>query len=321
MLKILYLGSGDIGLPTLEFLARHPQHRLIGVVTQPDRPSGRHQMLTPPAVKALAQKLAPDVPILQPERIRRPEAVEALRALAPDVIVVFAYGQILPKAVLDLPRLACWNIHASLLPRWRGAAPIQAAIAAGDLETGLTLIWMNEGLDTGDMLLKKTVPLTPDTTAGNLHDLLATLAPTTLDTAFQLLEAGHASREPQDNALATLAPKLDRESGRIDWARDAESIVRHIRAMNPWPCAFTTLAENTEPARRLKIFAAAAAVSQNPGAGSRAGEVSVIDCNRLLVNSGDRRAVELLEVQLEGKKRLAAAEFLRGHPQLAGVVL
>ncbi len=320
MLKILYLGSGGIGLPTLEFLARHPRYQLAGVVTQPDRPTGRHQTLTPPAVKALAQTLAPGVPILQPEKIRRPEAVEALRALAPDVIVVFAYGQILPKAVLELPRLACWNIHASLLPRWRGAAPIQAAIAAGDSETGLTLIWMNEGLDTGDVLLNKSLPLTPDTTAGSLHDTLAALAPAALEEALILLEAGRASRVPQDDALATLAPKLARDSGRIDWTHDAAAIERHIRAMNPWPCAFTTAPEtkNKEPARRWKIFSAAVASESAPA--RRPGEVFV-QGGQLFVATGDNGLVELRELQLEGKKRLPAAEFLRGVSLAPGAVL
>ncbi len=329
MLKILYLGSGEIGLPTLEFLARHSRHTLVGVVTQPDRPAGRHQVLTPPAVKRLAQTLAPGVPILQPEKIRRPEAIEALRALAPDVIVVFAYGQILPRAVLDLPRLACWNIHASLLPRWRGAAPIQAAIAAGDAETGLTVIWMNAGLDTGDILLQKPVPLAPDTTGGSLHDLFAALAPPALEEALALLEAGNAPRVPQDDALATLAPKLERASGRIDWTGTAAAIVRHVRAMNPWPGAFTTApaaaggpeaATDSAGSRRWKIFAATV-LPRTFLPAAAPGTATIVDGHRLAVAAGDGHFVELHELQLEGKKRLPAADFLRGVSVAPGTVL
>ena len=260
-MKLVYLGSGDIGLPTLRALLAS-RHELLAVVTQPDRPVGRHQILTAGPIKALA--LAADIPVLQPERIRRPEAVEAMRALGADVFVVFAYGQILPKSVLDAPRVACLNLHASLLPRHRGAAPIQAAILAGDAESGLTVMYMDEGLDTGDALLERRFPLAPDETGGSLHDRLAELAPGALAEALDALAAGTAPRRPQDPALATHAPKLGRQSGRIDWTRDAVSLARLVRAMNPWPGAFTTLPVDGR-ALGLKIHDAVADAA--PGTG------------------------------------------------------
>ncbi|MBV9659044.1 MAG: methionyl-tRNA formyltransferase [Verrucomicrobia bacterium] len=323
-LRVVYLGSGDIGLPTLKWLARSaPQTQVVGVVTQPDRPAGRHQTLTPPAVKILAQRLLPGVPILQPERLRRPEAVESLRALAPDVLVVFAYGQILPKTVLALPRIpgACLNIHASLLPRWRGAAPIQAALLAGDTESGLTIMWMDAGLDTGDILLARPLPLGPDETAGTLHDRLAALAPAALAEALALVAAGRAPRTPQDAARATHAPKLDRRSGLLDWAReDAATLARRVRALHPWPGAFTTLPGGT--GETLKIYPPATALAAAERKGEP-GEVLIADPREgiLQVAAAGGSALRLHEVQLAGKRRLSAAEFLRGHPLTPGSVL
>ena len=225
-LKLVYLGSGDIGLPTLRALLAS-RHELLAVVTQPDRPVGRHQMLTAGPIKALA--LAAGVPVLQPERIRRPEAVETMRALGADVFVVFAYGQILPRAVLDAPREACLNLHASLLPRHRGAAPIQAAVLAGDAESGLTVMYMDEGLDTGDALLEKRFGLSPDETGGSLHDRLAEIAPDALFEALDLLASGNAPRRPQDPTLATPRPQArpperpDRLDARRRVSRSARS--------------------------------------------------------------------------------------------------
>ena len=308
-MRIVYLGSGDIGLPTLLALhAAHQEgrHELLAVVTQPDRPVGRRLTLTPGPVKTFA--LAAGVPVFQPERVRRPEAVAALRALAADVFVVFAYGQILPQAVLDLPRVACLNLHASLLPRHRGAAPIHAAVLAGDRESGLTVMYMDAGLDTGDALLERRVWLRRRETAGTLHDRLAALSAGPLFEALDLLAAGRAPRQPQDPALATYAPKLERGSGRIDWTQDHGTLDRFVRGMHPWPGAFTTLAGPAGPLT-LKVHAALPVrrCRGEPGQvvpGSRRG---------LLVAAGGGGLL-LREVQLEGKRRLAAAEFLRGHP-------
>ena len=317
-MKLVYLGSGDIGLPTLRALlaARAAgRHELLAVVTQPDRPVGRHLTLTPGPIKTLA--LAAGLPVLQPERIRRPETVDALRALGADVFVVFAYGQILPKSVLDAPRVACLNLHASLLPRHRGAAPLQAAILAGDAESGLTVMHMDEGLDTGDILLETRFALSPQETGGSLHDRLAALAPAALLDALDRLAAGTAPRRPQDASLATHAPKLDRQSGRIDWTRDAVALARLVRAMNPWPGAFTTLPVD---GRMLTLKIHEAAAVEN-GTGRAPGEVVRADGLGVLVAAGGGSGLLLREVQLEGRKRLSADAFLRGHPLSVGAQL
>ncbi len=320
-MRIVYLGSGDIGLPTLRALldARAAgKHELLAVVTQPDRPAGRGQAVRPGPVKALA--LEAGVPVLQPERLRRPEAVEALRTLAADVFVVFAYGQILPPAVLALPRVACLNLHASLLPRHRGAAPIHAAVLAGDRESGLTVMYMDEGLDTGDVLLERRVRLRRRETAGSLHDRLAELAPGALFEALDLLAAGNAPRLPQDNALATYAPKLERQSGRIDWTlAAADGSTGWSRAMNPWPGAFTDAARrrrrtaaHVEGVQGVRLVAPDRRASRGRWCGRR---VSGWSWRR------GKGGLFLREVQLEGKRRMRAADFLRGHPLAVGLIL
>src|SRR5205807_55611 len=227
--------------------------------------------------------------------------IEEIRALAADVIVVVAYGQILPKEILDLPKIACLNLHASLLPRWRGASPVQAAIAAGDHETGMTVMYMNEGLDTGDILLQRKIEIAWNETGETLHDRLAQIAPEALRESLQLLAKGNAPRVPQENALATYAPKLNRDDGKIDWSESADKIERKIRAYDPWPGAFTKI-EN----RNLKIFAATIV-----DLGGKPGEILRRDKD-LIIAAGDR-ALSLTEVQLEGKRRMSAAEFLRGR--------
>ncbi len=314
-MRIVYLGSGEIGLPTLRALIDGP-HELLAVVTQPDRPAGRGQGVKPSLLKTLA--LEAGIPVLQPERLRRPEAVEALRALAADVFVVFAYGQILPPLVLALPRVACLNLHASLLPRHRGAAPIHAAVLAGDRESGLDVMYMDEGLDTGDVLLEKRVRLRRRETAGSLHDRLAAMAPEALSEALDLLAAGNAPRQPQDNSLATYAPKLERQSGLIDWAAAARAIERLVYGMNPWPGAFTFLpgADGGAP-RLLKVFGAFAWSRPSEG---RPGEVVKLTSFGPVVATGRGRIV-LTEVQLEGKRRMRAGDFLRGYPLGAATFL
>jgi len=187
-MRILFIGTGEIGLPTLRMLSNWREHKLVGVVTQPDKPAGRDQKLTSPSPKQAVQNLGLDLPVLQPDRIKTLESVNEIRALKPDVIVVMAYGQILPRGVLETPRVACLNLHASLLPRWRGAAPIQAAIAAGDRETGITVMYMDEGLDTGDILLQRRIAIASNETGGSLHDKLAQIAPEALAEAILLLD-------------------------------------------------------------------------------------------------------------------------------------
>src|SRR6266542_1696314 len=226
-MRIVFIGTGEIGVPTLQALLKS-EHEIVGVMTQPDKPVGRAQLVEPPPIKKVVA--ARKMPVLQPPRIKDPRAIEDIRALKPDVIVVMAYGQILPRGVLEIPKIACLNLHASLLPRWRGAAPIQAAIAAGDRETGITVMYMDEGLDTGDILLQRTIDILPGDTGGSLHDRLARVAPEALLEALQMLAKGNAPRIPQDNTLATYAPKLTRDDGKIDWSEPAEIIERKIRA-------------------------------------------------------------------------------------------
>src|SRR5437660_2630283 len=232
-MRIVFIGAGEIGVPTLQALMKS-EHDVVGIVTQPDKPAGRAQSVEPPSIKKALTSGAPHAspartgralpfPILQPARIKERQAIEEIRALKPDVIVVMAYGQILPRDVLDIPQIACLNLHASLLPRWRGAAPIQAAIAAGDRETGITVMYIDEGLDTGDILLQRTIDIVPADTGGSLHERLAKVAPEALLESLELLAKESAPRIPQDTSLATYAPKLKREDGKIDWTDPADA--------------------------------------------------------------------------------------------------
>ncbi|MDP9185855.1 MAG: methionyl-tRNA formyltransferase [Verrucomicrobiota bacterium] len=309
-MRIVFIGTGEIGVPTLRALQKS-EHELVGVVTQPDKPVGRAQKITaPPIKKALTGETPNARPVedsprrartLQPARIKDREVIDQISALAPDIIVVMAYGQILSRAVLEIPRIACLNLHASLLPRWRGAAPIQAAIAAGDRETGMTVMYMDEGLDTGDILLQRKIDISLSETGATLHDRLAQIAPKALLESLRLLAAGNAPRIPQGQTLATYAPKLNREAGRINWNETAKGIERKIRAYNPWPGAFTDFED-----RKLKIFSASVVdLPGTPGAILRKD-------NELVIATADH-ALSLGEVQLEGTRRMSAAEFLRGH--------
>ena len=297
-MRIVFIGTGEIGVPALRTLL-NSEHEVVAVVTQPDKRVGREQRIEPPPIKKESAKTR--IPILQPARIKDQQATEEIRDFAPDVVVVVAYGQILPRDVLEIPRLACLNLHASLLPRWRGAAPIQATIAAGDCETGITAMYMDEGLDTGDILLQRSVEILPNDTGGSLHDRLAQIAPEALLESLRLLSAGNAPRIAQDNARTTYAPKLKREHGLIDWSESAEAIERKIRAYNPWPGAFMKVDR-----QNLKIFSASVVdLNGQPG--------EVLRSDKDLVVATGKGALSLAEVQLEGKRRMSAAEFLRGH--------
>lgn len=295
-MRIIFIGTGEIGVPTLRALQKY-EHELVGVVTQPDKPVGREQKITTPPIKAALN--GTKISILQPAKIKDSQAIEQIRALAPDVIVVIAYGQILPRAVLEIPKIACLNLHASLLPRWRGAAPIQAAIAAGDRETGMTVMYMDEGLDTGDILLQRKIDVAPNETGDSLHDRLAEIAPEALLAALKLFP--NAPRVSQDKEFATYAPKLNRESGRINWNEPAEAIERKIRAYNPWPGAFSEFDD-----RKLKIFSASIVdLRGKPG--------EILRRETEFVIAAVDRALSLTEVQLEGRRRMSAPEFLRGQ--------
>jgi methionyl-tRNA formyltransferase len=302
-MRVAFIGTGEIGVPTLQALLSSNEHELVSVVTGPDKPVGREQRIEPSPIKAALT--GKKVPILQPARIKDCEAIEQIRQLHPDVIAVIAYGQILPREVLEIPRLACLNVHASLLPRWRGASPIQATIAAGDRETGVTIMYMDEGLDTGDILLQRKVHISPNENGKSLQDRLAQIAPDALLEALCLLDSGNAPRAQQDNARATCAPKLTREDGRIDWNEAAEVIERKIRAYNPWPGAFTVHQD-----RKLKIFSATVIDLRE-----RPGRFYMIE-GELAITTGNRGLL-LREVQLEGSKRMSASEFLRGQRWIA----
>ncbi len=309
-MRVVFIGTGDIGVPVLRWLFESQEHELVGVVTQPDKPVGREQRILPTPIKAALAGSA--VPILQPERIKRPEAIDAIRAWQPDVIVVMAYGQILPRALLEIPRVACLNLHASLLPKHRGAAPIQAAIRAGDSETGITVMYMDEGLDTGDLLLERRIPILPNETGGSSHDRLAEIAPAALEEALTQLAYGNAARAPQNNELATYAPKLEREHGQIDWSQSAAAIERTIRAFDPWPGTYMLVGEDSAPAKKLKIFGSTLGTQS----GLAPGQLMIADGGGLAIGAGDG-ALELGEVQLEGKKRMTAAALVRGHGWIA----
>jgi methionyl-tRNA formyltransferase len=297
-MRVLFIGTGEIGVPVLRCLLESPEHELIGVVTQPDKPVGRKQRIEAPPIKAALA--GNDVPVFQPKRIKSEEAVAEIQALGPDVIVVMAYGQILPRVVLEIPRIACLNLHASLLPQHRGAAPIQAAIVAGDRETGITVMYMDEGLDTGDVMLKTRLEIAPGETGGSLHDRLAQVAPDALREALAQLQAGTAPRIPQDSSRATYAPKLEREHGRIDWNEPAALIERKIRAFDPWPGAFMILRDEAGKERNLKIHRASLLPTDSS------------DPEKLVIGAKDG-GLRLEEVQLEGKRRMSALEFLRGY--------
>jgi methionyl-tRNA formyltransferase len=312
-MRIVFLGTGAIGVPSLKALAAGGAHEIQAVFTQPDRPAGREMKLRPPPVKVAAREL--DLPVFQPAKIRASDARADLAALAPEVIVVAAYGQILPKAVLSLPRLGCINVHASLLPRHRGAAPIQAAIVEGDNETGITIMQMDEGLDTGDILLKVATPIEPGETAGSLHDRLALLAPAALLECLDRIACGTASRERQDAELATYAPKLSREDGEIDWKRSAVEIERRIRAMTPWPGAYTSIL-----LRNAKVTLKVHRAELCEVDGGQAGTVVAAEDDGIVVAAGEGGIV-LKEVQIAGGKRLKVPDFLRGHPIPTGMQL
>ena len=307
--RILFMGTPSFAVPALEGLVKGGWP-VIGVVTQPDRPQGRGRTLAPPPVKVIAEGLS--LPVLQPEKVRHPDFLETFRKLAPDLVVVAAFGQILPGEIIHGPREGCINIHPSLLPKYRGAAPINRALIHGDEVTGVTIMRMDEGVDSGDILLQEETPIGPEETFGELHDRLAIMGADLLRMALAMLLSGTLLPRPQDHSLATAAPRIGREECRIDWNRDACQIVSLIRGLSPVPCACTFL-----DGKQIKIFAAAAEtapVTEAPG--TVVGETGGV----LRVAAG-KCYVLLKEVQLEGKKRMAVRDFLRGCPVATGRIL
>jgi methionyl-tRNA formyltransferase len=301
MLRTIFIATGDIAIPSFrDLLANGP--RPLALVTQPDKPVGRHQTLTPPAIKVEA--LVAGIPVFQPEKIG--EIAGELAALDPEVLVVMAYGQILRENILKLPSIAIINLHASLLPRFRGAACIQAAIDAGEVETGITAMHVVRELDAGDMILKKSIPIHPDETGGSLHDRLAELAPEVLGETLTRLAAGTAIREPQDPAASSYISKLEREDGLLDWSWDAAVLERRIRAYDPWPGTFTNVIKDGR-SQRVKIFPPTTVTDHCVAMG----KILSVD-GQCIVGCG-KGALSLSAVQPEGTRRMNAADYLRGH--------
>ena len=309
-LRIIFFGTADLACASLSALAASAVGDVVGVVTQPDRPKGRELRLTPSPVKALAQELK--LPVLQPERARDPQFIQTLAELRLDLIVVAAYGQILPPALLDLPRHGCLNVHTSLLPKYRGAAPIQWAILNGDCETGVTIMKMDPGLDTGDILTQHTTSIVPEDNAQTLHDRLARLGAELLIQTIPDFLAGKILPRPQPSESVSYARKITKEDGRLDWNRPARVLWNQVRAFTPWPGSFTFLPATTErPLLKIRQVEVVENASGQPG------EILRAERADLVVACGEQ-ALRLLVLQREGGRRLSAAEFLSGHPLQAG---
>ena len=305
-MRIVFMGTPDFAVPSLQALL-DAGHEVCAVYTQPDKPQGRKQILTAPPVKILAQQQG--IPVYQPQTLKDETEQARLRALAPEAIIVVAYGKLLPKAVLDIPPRGCINVHGSLLPRWRGAAPIQWAVIAGDEKAGVTTMQMAEGLDTGDMLLTYETAVGARETAGELFDRLAQAGANLLVETLEKLD--RITPRPQDDSQSCYAHMLDKAMAVIDWTKAAREIDCRVRGLNPWPVALTTLA-----GARLKIYAA------EPAEGSgKPGEVLESEPKKGLVVACGSGALALHEVQLVGGKRMQSADFLRGHAVPKGSIL
>jgi methionyl-tRNA formyltransferase len=313
MMRIIFMGSAEFACHSLERLLQSDACEVVAVVTQPDRPQGRNLAVAGCPVKQYVGERG--IPILSPVNINRPENLEILRGLAPDLMVVVAYGQILKPDLLAIPAMGCINVHGSLLPKYRGAAPIQWAIASGEKVAGVTTMFINERMDAGDIILKRELSIAPDDTGGMLHDSLARVGAELLGETVGLLLAGKAPRQPQDESMATYAPKLSKSDGRMDWTLPAETLHNRVRAFNPWPGCCCELSNGSK--MRIKILKARveAAASGKPGT------ILDVDGDGLLVKAGGGNALRLIEVQPEGRPVMSGAAFLRGRNIKIGMEL
>ncbi|PLR87519.1 methionyl-tRNA formyltransferase [Bacillus sp. V33-4] len=301
MTKIVFMGTPDFSVPVLRQIIADG-YEVIAVVTQPDRPVGRKRVMTPPPVKVEAVKQG--IPVYQPEKIRQPEELEKILALKPDLIVTAAFGQILPKRLLEAPRYGCINVHASLLPELRGGAPIHYAIIQGKQKTGITIMYMVEKLDAGDILTQAEVPITEDDTVGTLHDKLSAAGAKLLSETLPKLLDGTLQSIAQNEEEATFAYNIKREQERIDWSKTGEQIYDHIRGLNPWPVAYTTMNGAV-----LKVWKAE---KINSSADAAPGTIIAIDADGFIVATGNQTAIKISELQPAGKKRMTAEQFMRG---------
>ncbi|KKK39614.1 methionyl-tRNA formyltransferase [Mesobacillus campisalis] len=301
MTKIIFMGTPDFSVPVLQRIIKDG-YDVIAVVTQPDRPVGRKRVLTPPPVKVEAEKHG--IPVYQPEKIRRHEELEPILALNPDLVVTAAFGQILPKALLEAPKHGCINVHASLLPELRGGAPIHYAIINGEKKTGITIMYMAEKLDAGDILTQAEVSIADTDNVGTLHDKLSTVGADLLSETIPKLLEGKLTPIKQNDEEATFAWNIKREQEKIDWSKAGSAIYDHIRGMNPWPVAYTTLDGSV-----IKVWKAAKVAAKDT---AEPGTILAVEEDGFVVSTGDDTALKIMELQPAGKKKMEAGQYLRG---------
>lgn len=309
-LKLVYMGTPDFAVPCLDRIVADG-HQVLAVVTQPDRPKGRGQKLAPSPVKECAMRHG--LTVLQPEKIRQPEFIAQMAALAPDAIIVVAFGQFLPQALLDVPPLGCINVHASLLPKYRGAAPIHWSVINGETTTGVTTMFMDKGMDTGDMILKAEIAIGPDESSGELHDKLKVLGADLLARTLELTGDGAAPRTRQVDSQATYAPLLTRETERIDWYKPAQAVHNLVRGLNPWPGSYCLHRD-----KLLKVWQTS--FRPTGTAAAQPGQVTAVNADSVIVATA-AGTVELREVQPENRRRMAAGEYARGYDLHVGEIL
>ena len=308
-MRIVFMGTPDFAVPSLEALLKS-EHQVVGVVTQPDRPKGRGQEVVFSPVKVVCQRKG--IPVLQPLKMKDPAFLDALRRWTPDVIAVTAYGRILPPAILALPPRGCINVHGSLLPKYRGAGPIQWAVIRGEQQTGITTMFMAEGMDTGDMLLQETVEIRADDTAGTLAPRLAEVGGRLLVETLRRLEAGTLTPQPQDDAQATMAPLLKKEDGVVDWTLSAMEIANRVRGLSPWPGAYTYVNGERWVLWRVAVGAEVS--------GAAPGTVTKVSKDRVEVATGEG-TIQLIDIQPSNSRRMTMAQYLAGHRLAEGLKL